>query len=91
LRVYRVVVVRDGGLRDVLAEFTSRERAERFIEQVRAIDRDVRLEIVEARDEYLQLYIKPCRAILAVVVLIVQSIILMQMVRALSRGGGGVV
>jgi hypothetical protein len=91
VKVYRVVVIRDGGLRDVLAEFTSRERAERFAEQVMAIDRDVRLEIVEARDEYLQLCIQLYRAILAVAVLIVQSIILMQMVRTLSRGGGGVV
>lgn len=91
MKVYRVVVIRDGGLRDVLAEFTSRERAERFVEQIRAIDRDVRLEIVEARDEYLQLCAKPCRVILAVVFLIVQSIILIQMARALSRGGGDVV
>jgi hypothetical protein len=91
VKVYRVVVIRDGGLRDVLAEFTSRERAERFVEQIRAIDRDVRLEIVEARDEYLQLCAKPCRVILAVVFLIVQSIILIQMARALSRGGGDVV
>jgi hypothetical protein len=87
VKVYRVVVVRDGGLRDVLAEFTSRERAERFAEQIRAIDRDVRLEIVEAEEEYL----KPYRVILAVAVLIVESIILIQMAHTLSRGGGGVV
>jgi hypothetical protein len=87
VKVYRVVVVRGGGLRDVLAEFTSRERAERFAEQIRAIDRDVRLEIVEAEEEYL----KPYRVILAVAVLIVESIILIQMAHTLSRGGGGVV
>jgi hypothetical protein len=87
VKVYKVVVVGSGGLRDVIAEFSSREKAERFVEQVKAIDKDARLEIVEARDTYPQ----PFKVILALAVLVVELTILMQMVRAVSQGGGSVV
>jgi len=87
MKVYKVVAVGGGGLRDVIAEFSSRERAERFVEQVKAIDKDAKLEIVEAREAYPQ----PFKVLLALAVLVVELTILMQMVRAVSRGGGSVV
>ena len=83
MKVYKVVVVRDGGLRDVIAEFDTRERAERFVEQIKAIDREARLEIVEAEEGYLALY----RAISAMAILIV----ICAMLATLSRGGRRVV
>jgi len=95
MTVYKVVVVGSGGLRDVIAEFSSREKAERFAEQVKAIDRDARIEIVEAGEEYFPLYGEeyspPYKVILALVVLVVGLNILMQMVRVTSQGGGRVV
>jgi hypothetical protein len=87
VKVYKVVVVRDGGLRDVIAEFSTREKAERFVEQVKAIDKDTRLEIVEAREAYPQ----PFKVLLAIAVLVIELNILMQMVRVVSQGGGSVV
>ena len=91
MKVYKVVVFRDGDLRDVLAEFTSRERAERFAEQVREIDREARLEIVEETVEVDREALSPIRAILAMLVLILGFTLLLQMVQALSPGGRRVV
>jgi hypothetical protein len=91
VKVYKVVVVRDGGLRDVLAEFTSRERAERFAEQVREIDREAKLEIVEETVEVEREALSPIRAILAMLVLIIGCTLLLQMAQTLSLGGRRVV
>jgi hypothetical protein len=91
MKVYKVVVARDGGLRDVLAEFTSRERAERFAERVREIDKEARLEIVEETIEVDREALSPFRAILAMLVLILGFTLLLQMAQALSLGGRRVV
>jgi hypothetical protein len=48
--IYEVVVRGRYGLRDVIARFRSREQAERFLEKLREVDRDVNAEIVEARE-----------------------------------------
>lgn len=87
VKVYKVVVVGSGGLRDVIAEFSTREKAERFVEQVKAIDKDARLEIVEARKEYFP----PYKVLLAIAVLVIGLNILMQMIRVVSQGGRSVV
>jgi hypothetical protein len=87
MKVYKVVVVGSGGLRDVIAEFSSREKAERFVERVKAIDKDAKLEIVEARERYPQ----PFKVLLALAVLVIEFNILMQMLRVVSQGGGSVV
>jgi phage host-nuclease inhibitor protein Gam len=47
---YRVEVVGRGGLRDVMAEFQTREEAERFVREAKSIDRDIVLEIVEVKE-----------------------------------------
>jgi len=87
MKVYKVVVVGSGGLRDVIAEFSSREKAERFVERVKAIDKDAKLEIVEARERYP----RPFKVLLALAVLVIEFNILMQMLRVVSQGGGSVV
>lgn len=46
---YRVEVVGRGGLRDIMAEFPTREEAERFVREAKSIDRDIVLEIVEVK------------------------------------------
>jgi hypothetical protein len=87
MKVYKVVVVGSGGLRDVIAKFGSREKAERFVERVKAIDKDAKLEIVEARERYP----RPFKVLLALAVLVIELNILMQMLRVVSQGGGSVV
>jgi len=49
--IYEVVVSGGYGLRDVIARFRSREKAERFVEKLREVDRNVNVEIVEVKDE----------------------------------------
>ena len=48
--IYEVVVKGSYGLRDVLARFRSREKAERFLEKLKEIDKDINAEIVEVEE-----------------------------------------
>jgi hypothetical protein len=44
---YKVRVIGRGGLTDTLAEFMNKDQAERFVSEVKKIDPEVKLEIVE--------------------------------------------
>jgi hypothetical protein len=45
--MYRVVVIGRYGFTDVLADFDTREEAERFVRKVKELDPEVNLEVVE--------------------------------------------
>jgi hypothetical protein len=49
---YKVIVIGRGGLTDALAEFMSKDQAERFVSEVKKIDPEVKLEIVETPIEF---------------------------------------
>jgi uncharacterized protein YfcZ (UPF0381/DUF406 family) len=65
--IYEVVVRGSYGLRDVIARFRSREKAERFLEKLREVDRDVNAEIVEVKETGAELGMDALRLIRLVV------------------------
>jgi hypothetical protein len=65
--IYEVVVRGSYGLRDVIARFKSREKAERFLEKLREVDRDVNAEIVEVEETGAELGMDALRLIRLVV------------------------